>query len=79
LQFARALRMALRGLHLGVELRALGLSALALAAGFPVERGGRQLHLREPLDHGARLGHRQLAHRQRRDLLHAGGITSGVL
>lgn len=63
--------------HLLIPPLPLGFGTLALPPRFPIQRRARQLHPRQPLDHRAGLGHRQLAHRQRRHLLHAGRTAPG--
>lgn len=56
--------------HLCVQYLALPLGSLALAPGFPIQRGGRQFQARQSLQHGAGFRHRQLAGRQPRHLPH---------
>lgn len=65
--------------HLLVELLAFLAGPLALAAGFPVQRGRRQLHPGQSLNHGAGLFDRHFAGRQRGHFLHRGrsGAFSG--
>jgi len=78
LQLAHLLLGPRRRLHLAVEGLPLGLRPLPLPARFAVQRRPRQLHSGEPFHHRAGLRHGQLAHRQRRHLLHAGRVARRV-